>query len=210
MKKTSINSAQSAKSDARFFRGRGIHDLIWLGIGLVVCGLIVLFKDGQLANNFTSSSASIVFASAPDEVKKQPISGIPTFISVSSVGINNLVVAEGKYSPTTKQWTLSNDKAHFAEISTPANDTKGNTFIYGHYRPGVFVNLKKLKTDDLAVVKTDNNRSFVYKFRTSVTVQPNDASTFAHKGTSILTLQTCTGAFFQNRQLYIFDFVEVK
>lgn len=135
--------------------------------------------------------------------------GKPVRISIPSVKID-LSVADGVYNQKTGAWTLSTDKAHYATITPFANNIKGNTFIYGHNRRSVFAPLLQIKVGDKAYVHTNNNKLFTYVFRESNDVDPSDVSLFAYQGDPILTLQTCSGTWYQDRRLFTFDFVGVE
>ena len=95
---------------------------------------------------------------------------------------------------------------HYA-VNTPlANNREGNTFIYGHNRKDVFRKLSGVKAGDEAVITTDNGHTFVYRFKAAYETNPNDATVFQYQGPSILTVQTCSGMRFENRQLFTFTF----
>lgn len=135
--------------------------------------------------------------------------GKPVRLVIPSVSID-LTVADGLYDQKTGAWTLSKDKAHYATITPFANNIEGNTFIYGHNRRSVFAPLLKMKTGDKALVYTDNNKVFTYTLRDFKDVDPTDASLFTYQGKPILTLQTCSGTWYENRRLFTFDFVSVE
>lgn len=135
--------------------------------------------------------------------------GKPVRIVVPSVNVD-LNVADGLYNQKTGKWTLSNDKAHYAMITPFANNIEGNTFIYGHNRRSVFAPLLKLKVGEKAYVYTDNKKVFEYTLRSYKDVDPTDASLFAYEGKPILTLQTCSGTWYQDRRLFTFDFISVE
>lgn len=137
------------------------------------------------------------------------VAGYPKSIAIPSQNIS-LDISEGTFNQNTGEWTLSNDKAHFAVISRTANNHSGNTFIYGHNSDKVFKRLGSIKEGDTAEVLTDNGYKFVYKYRTSVEVSPRDTSIFSYEGPAILTLQTCSGSWDQNRQLLTFDLERVE
>lgn len=151
----------------------------------------------------------------PTEVVKAPIKpatkqGFPSRLVIPSVSID-LPVIEGTYNPANAQWTLTLDKVQFASAQSQlANDEQGNTFMYGHYRKGVFLYLPRIQEGALATVDTTNNLRFTYRFRSSKVTDPTDTSLFAYTGKPILTLQTCSGAWYQNRQLFTFDLVDVQ
>jgi len=136
------------------------------------------------------------------------ISGKPVRLVIPSLNMD-LQVIDGSYDPSTGQWTLSGDKAQFAVITTPANNVQGNTFIYGHYNPHVFLSLHKIQPDQEAIIYTDNNHIFHYKYKSQVTVSPTDTGVFDYRGAPILTIQTCTGTFYEKRQIFTFDFSSV-
>jgi sortase (surface protein transpeptidase) len=77
--------------------------------------------------------------------------------------------------------------------------------MYGHNRVGVLHTLARIKAGAELIVTTDNNHTFTYIFRGAYETSPSDDSLFAYRGKPILTLQTCSGVFFQNRQMFVFD-----
>ena len=90
-----------------------------------------------------------------------------------------------------------------------ANNREGNTFIYGHSLPAVFKKLTKLKPGAEAFVYTNNNHVFKYILTSTYVTNPSDNSLFKYQGPPILTLQTCTGLWYQNRTMFGFSFKEV-
>lgn len=187
----------------------------WLVL-LAVCLLLA----GGLLLMFPSSPAEVVELypqtttaenQAPQAAQAHRAEVTPTApvrIQVLEADIN-IPVASGVYNRSTQKWTLSNDKAHFATMTSMPNQTAGNTFIYGHNRKSVFARLTKIKAGSTAVITTADNQRFVYRMRTSYTTVPTDDSVLHYSGPPILTLQTCTGAMFQNRTMYVFDLVGV-
>jgi LPXTG-site transpeptidase (sortase) family protein len=180
--------------------------LIALSIFLIVLGAAGMAPTLYYWNQNRAAASSVqVIIPAPQPVPKPTlITGKPVELSVDSINLK-LEVADGVYNQKNGQWTLSKNKAHFALLTVQPNNEQGNTLIYGHYRPEVFAKLRKVQPGAEAIVKTDNGYSFVYKFRSSQTVNPADTSIFAYQGAPMLTLQTCTGAWMQNRQLFSFD-----
>lgn len=138
------------------------------------------------------------------------ISGDPMVLAIPSLSLN-LAVTPGIYDAQTQQWTLTNDKVQYAVITPQPNTQSGNTFFYGHYRKGVFSTLHHIPMGAEADVMTTNGKTFVYKLSEIQVVSPNDsAAIFNYQGAPILTIQTCTGLFFQNRQLFIFNLEKVS
>lgn len=188
-----------------------------LNIGLVLV-LIGLLLGGVSIYNLWSSQRSAVKPELLSRVLKntkpaddgQPlISGTPVRIEVPSVNID-LKVIPGYYYPSTKSWTLSLDKAQYAVMTAKPNNKQGNTFIYGHYRLGVFYTLPKIHLGAETIITTDNGHKFTYTFEKSSITTPEDTSLFNYQGKPILILQTCTGAQFQNRQLFVFNLTRVN
>ena len=137
------------------------------------------------------------------------IYGTPSRISIPSVGIN-LQVIPGYFNSSNNSWTLSLTDAQYATNTRPNNNKQGLTFIYAHYRLGVFYTLPKIQPGAQAIVTTANGHTFTYTFRDSVVTSPQDTSLFTYKGKPILVLQTCTGLWYQYRQLFSFDLTKVS
>jgi LPXTG-site transpeptidase (sortase) family protein len=185
--------------------------------GLVICliGLLGLipstyfwYQTKQITQAASTSNEPIV--TQPTVVSSPSIStGKPMTLSIPSLNLN-LAVADGIYNPKSGQWTLSNDKVHYALKTVQPNDKQGNTLIYGHYRPGVFATLKSIKPGSEVYVKTNNGLTFTYIYAGNRVVDPADGSVFDYQGKPMLTLQTCTGRFMQDRQLFSFDLVKVQ
>lgn len=178
--------------------------LVLVGAAIGYRPFMVYLEGKQAAKPLTVPFSSVVQAAPVDE-SNQIISGRPQRIQIASVGID-LIVAEGYFNEKEKTWTLSKDKAHYA-VNTPlANNREGNTFIYGHNRKDVFRKLSGVKAGDEAVITTDNGHTFIYRFKAAYETNPNDATVFHYQGPSILTVQTCSGMRFENRQLFTFTF----
>jgi LPXTG-site transpeptidase (sortase) family protein len=182
--------------------------LLIISTTLILAGLTGIF--GIFYYNHRGSAMPVTGVQTHTvQAKPETISGTPVKLSIPSLDMK-LVVAPGKYNKKTGEWTLSRDKAHFAELSIPPNNQEGNTFIYGHHRPEVFTSLKKVKQGDKAIITTDNGYRFTYVFESHDTVWPTDTSIFAYSGPPQLTIQTCTGVFMQDRQLFYFKFVSFE
>lgn len=138
---------------------------------------------------------------APDKV----VQGSPVLLSLPSLD-KTLNVIPGS-ADKNGNWTLTYDKVQYATISPEPNNKEGNTLIYGHETKNIFTYLYRLKKGDIASVKTSNGYVFHYKYEGTYAVNPHDLSVFDYKGAPILTLQTCSGAFFQNRQMYQFAYI---
>lgn len=137
------------------------------------------------------------------------IAGTPNHLDIPSLQLS-LTVADGSFNEASGQWALSLDKAHFANITAKPNTKLGNTLIYGHYRPEVFASLHRIQPGSEVMVTTDNGYRFIYKLQSVRETSPNDTELFSYSGPPQLTLQTCSGSFFQNRQLFTFSFVRYE
>lgn len=144
----------------------------------------------------------------------QPIKtdGMPISISITPVPYlpTTIQVVPGYYNPKTQSWNLSLTQAQFATPSVEPNSVAGNTIIYGHYRPEVFAYLHLIKPGAKAYVTTDQGYLFTYTYEDTYALDPSNTSIFSYQGPPILTVQTCSGAYFQNRQMYQFGFDSVQ
>ncbi len=186
----------------------------WLagGILLVVIGL---FLGGfGLINTWLASKNSHLDAQAlksnqPAATTQPLLMGTPTHISIPDVGID-LNVIPGYYYPSNQSWTLTLNNAQWGTMTAKANNKTGLTYIYAHYRWHVFYNLPRVQPGNEAIITTDNGHTFRYKFVSSTITTPTDTSLFTYTGKPILVLQTCTGVWYEKRQLFVFDLVDAK
>jgi LPXTG-site transpeptidase (sortase) family protein len=179
-----------------------------IATALIVAGLAAIMPQlfFNLSNHGSVSAHSLPRPKTVAQPKAPLITGHPVSISVPSVNIN-IPVIDGYYNQKTRDWTLSLDKAQFATPTTPPNNLGGNTFIYGHFRWGVFYTLPKIQPGAEAIITTDNGYKFTYHFYSTYATQPTDLSVLHYQGEPILTLQTCSGSYYQNRQMYLFSYV---
>ena len=145
----------------------------------------------------------------PNKELPQVIFGKPSRLFMPTIGID-LSVADGEYNSVSREWTLSKDKAHYALLTPEPNNTSGNTFIYGHNNKNVFAKLSSITVGDKISLFTESGKEFVYQYTESRQVEPTDTSLFSYQGSPILTIQTCSGTWYEKRSLYTFVFVEVK
>lgn len=180
-----------------------------VGILFLLAGTLLAWPliDQRLQGKQPTFSQQV---SAEPEVRDVPlIQGKPVTIEIPSLGLN-LPVIDGYYNTSEKTWTLTSDKAQYATLTPYANNHAGNTFIYGHNRKEVFSSLLRLPAESVAIITTDNGHKFTYKYRSSIETSPYDDSLFDYQGAPILTLQTCSGLWYQNRKLFTFDLVGVS
>jgi len=137
-------------------------------------------------------------------------SGQPTRITVDRLGIN-LTVKDGYYESSTKEWTLSDNAAYFAAMTTPPNDSHGNTFIYGHNTSKIFAPLKDISVGDIVSIYTSNGHIFRYTYRSDAVVTPDITKVLYDDPSSPqLTIMTCEGIWSKVRRIMYFDFKEVS
>ena len=180
-----------------------------LAVLLIIAGLAGIVPIGYYAlrSKIALAQNTPTIPTQPVQLKPSPslVTGQPVSIAIPSLKMN-LNVIPGVYNPRSGQWTLTDDKAQFAEPSVPPNNETGNTLIYGHYRPEVFAYLHHISPGAQAIITTDNGYKFTYTFQNTVPYNPGDTSIFTYKGVPRLTIQTCSGAFMQNRQMYFFQY----
>lgn len=174
----------------------------------------IIFSASHLLGPYVDAKPmeSAVIVKSPNTIQPQ-VSGKPTRIIIPSYGID-LVIDPGRYDVKTKQWTLSDNRAHHADITPIANNHAGATFIYGHGTNAVF---GKIGTNPPALgttveVQTDNGRSFTYTLSQIQNLTPEDTDIFSKskQGTPRLVVQTCTGAFSEWRTMFTFELKDVR
>lgn len=188
----------------RFFLMVGV---LWILVGAFI-GAPLLFPNG-LKTDSAGAAPRAVDQSQPVVNEVPLIQGKPTHIKFPSVNVS-VDVAPGYYNKSTKTWTLSKDKAHFATTTAEPNNKTGNTFIYGHNRWQVFTALLDAKPGDTAIVTTDNGHTFTYILRSIHDTDPTDISYMQPHNSPILTVQTCSGIWYEKRHMLIFDLKEVQ
>jgi LPXTG-site transpeptidase (sortase) family protein len=183
----------------------------FIGLFFVLAGL--LLASPRIVQHWQQKNSQPVFTApssqSANNLKRATVSGVPAHIDVPATGIS-VDVQPGYYNKSSQTWTLSLNKAQYATITPEANDGNGNTFIYGHNRPEVFFKLLKAQPGDEAIVTTTNHHKFVYKMTSRHDTKPSDDSLFRYQGPPILTLQTCSGFWYQNRSLFVFKLESVS
>jgi len=190
-----------------------VRYLVILGSLLILAGLFIgshlflqLIEDKNSQPFISASQLSEIDKTSAAKANKPVVSGTPDHITIPSVNIS-IPVDLGVYDKKSQTWSLSLTDAEYATVTPQPNNIGGNTFIYGHNRWAVFYKLLNISPGGEAIVSTTNNHSFTYKLIAEKVTNPNDLSVFSYKGKPILTLQTCSGLFYQNRQFFIFSLV---
>lgn len=192
----------------RFFGS--ISALYILSIG-TIGGL--LYSSHLFGTPVWAKTTPIVVQKKPVKLPPKVISGKPIRIVIPDAGID-LPVDEGVYNPDDGSWTLSDQHAQFATMTSLANDHAGTTFIYGHGTDAVFgkIGTNHPPIGTTALIYTDNNRVFRYSLESIADFQPTDTSIFSNtaSGPSRLIVQTCTGVFSEWRTMFTFRFKDVS
>ncbi|GAC1482852.1 MAG: hypothetical protein NVS1B7_6020 [Candidatus Saccharimonadales bacterium] len=151
----------------------------------------------------------IVSAQESPPPTRKVITGKPVRIVIPSIQVD-LPIDDGIYNASDGTWSLSSTKAQFASPSSPANDFEGNTFIYGHSSKHVFGSLHSINVGDTAQLYTDNGLMFSYSFMSAENIKPDNLTILHYQGSPMLTIQTCTGNWYELRRLFYFGFVKVQ
>jgi LPXTG-site transpeptidase (sortase) family protein len=193
-------------------RGKLLRVGLIVGLVFLIVGLIGVLPTlyFQTTQTGTASAAPAQLSSKVAPLPSIPVAslveGMPVSIAIPSLNID-LTVIPGYYNQTTGVWTLTDTDAQYATPSVLPNNETGNTLIYGHYRKEVFEYLHLIHPGSEAIVTTSNGYQFDYKYTGTFAVQPNDTSIFDSVGLPRLTVQTCSGDWFQNRQMYQFTYL---
>ncbi|MBL8121662.1 sortase [Candidatus Saccharibacteria bacterium] len=175
-----------------------------VGVGLIAPTYFAQWQQDKAVAAAAKQSQRILIPVDP-----QTVQGTPERVELPDLGITRAVII-GSYNTDTGDWTLTPDKAQFADRSVVPNSATGNTLIYGHATDAVFGSLTQLAIGNTAKVYTDNGYVFTYVLDSQETVSPTDVGVFSYKGKPRLTLQTCSGTWSQNRTLYYFSLTDYR
>lgn len=186
------------------------------GFIMIGAAAVLLSFSGWLTYSYVHTSLALQTAKAaalqhrvtvPAQkvvAKPDTISGTPVKIDIPSVGISQPVDL-GQYNADTGDWTLSYHAVYWAGMTAPINSDSGNTFIYGHDVKEIFGNLLNAQVGAKAIITTDNGYVFTYTLKSSTAVSPTDVSLIQQTSSPTLTVQTCSGSWYQYRQMFTFS-----
>ncbi len=197
---------QSAFTKIRFYVTIGlIYGVTCLFIGYVGRPLSPLDKSRNVSITRQSQKPR-----DPISNLNPVISGLPIRLVIPDSSID-LPLHPGYYDSASNTWSLSGYYAQFAMISTLANNTAGQTFVYGHNNDFVFGALRHQTpaVGAIAFVYTSNGHIFEYAFTAATSLGPTDTSILSYVGSPELLIQTCTGSLNEWRTEYSFSFVRV-
>ncbi|KKQ96680.1 MAG: hypothetical protein A3C27_03015 [Candidatus Levybacteria bacterium RIFCSPHIGHO2_02_FULL_39_36] len=161
---------------------------------LIALGFL-LFLLGTI--NHVQIFVNSVFLSYKEAPKKELSAEYPVSISIPSVKIKALVEQGGIVN---REWILSDKKALYLPTSGRIGEGY-NTIFYAHNRENLFGNLKKVKKDDLVLIKNQTGKDFTYKVYFVASIDPRDIKKLYSEEKDIITLFTCDGWFDQERLL---------
>jgi LPXTG-site transpeptidase (sortase) family protein len=187
---------------------RAVAVFIGVGLCLILAGVGVQIQLSRIAANAVGSNMAITPYEAPTP-EVELFSALPTHLTIPSVGIDVDVVT-GHYNEADFSWTLSNDAAVFADLSAPLNNHSGNTYIYGHNKANVFNSLLDVSNGALAHVLGDDGKTYNYQLIKTTVVDPLDLTVLEQTSEPTLTLQTCSGVWYQHRSIFSFRFLGAK
>jgi len=181
--------------------------LVCISVALIVGGAVILngygISERVQAEAIANASKTPAMAIDQSTITAEAVQGTPVHVEVSQVGVN-IGVEKGYYNASNGKWTLSDTSAFYGTMTAPANSQTGNTFIYGHNANDIFGNLRDVQIGAEAIVTTDNGYKFYYTLQSFKAVSPNDVSLIQNTEVPTLTLQTCSGTWYQFRTLYTF------
>lgn len=181
----------------------GVALLYGAALLLVLC--MATFRQPEVTPPVPLSHGQPIQQAASLPEPKVIIRGKPVRVVVQSVGID-LAINDGLYNESNATWTLSDHMAQYATLTPLLNDEGGNTLIYGHDTKRVFRKLKDMPPQATVDLYTDNGYMFTYTYTSTYVVTPANTTLFDYQGPPIVTLQTCTGAWSEHRQMFTLSF----
>jgi len=173
-------------------------------------GLYLYFAQPVQAVPKTVVAPAVVKPVEQTPVKPKEISGLPRHIELPRIGLS-LEVIDGQYDAATQQWTLTDDKAQYADMTSLINNKSGQTMIYGHNTVAVLEPVKDVAVGDELLVTTDTGKTFAYTYSSDRFVYPTDTSVLDEApAMPRVVLMTCEGWLSLTRRLLYFDFKEVR
>lgn len=134
----------------------------------------------------------------------------PVAINVPSLDLQ-IPIEVGSYDYQKHEWSINDNSAFYADITSKLNTTSGQTVIYAHNKNSLFGKLKSLNSNDLVILTDESAQDYTFALTNTRLVKPTDTSVFYEKPDKpILVLITCDGLFDENRKLLYFSLVGVN
>lgn len=196
-----------------------LHKLRFIG-SIVTTYILALGSIGALLYSSHLIGIAAQASHEPQPISRQTVSSAPKILSGKPTRITipdsniDLPINDGFYDKESKSWTLSDTHAQFATMSSPANDRRGTTFIYGHGTDEVFgkIGTNHPSVGTAANIHTNNGRVFTYKLSRVQDMTPTDTQILRNMsdGPPRLIVQTCTGIFSEWRTMFVFSFEQAS
>lgn len=191
-----------------------IKSKLLIPFGLIIFGSAIFMLTGRnqqtvdfpITNDIISDNTSSQDIKNSNDENLAIQLSVPVELQIDSIGLN-LPVEKGYYNKNTKQWNISTTAAFWSVMTSKPNNKEGVTFIYGHNRSSVFSSLGRMEEGTTAKVTTEDGKIYTYRLKYNFTTNPEDGSILNYQGLPILALQTCSGATFQNRTIYVFEYI---
>lgn len=178
---------------------------LYVVVGMAVGGYMYMRPPAETAPAVLNVMPVVERPVAPEQ-----ITGVPRSFTLPRIGLTREVI-DGYYIPEKQDWTLTDDKAQFAAMTSPLSDTAGQAMIYGHNTVAVLEPVKNVAVGDELLITSDTGRVFVYTYASDRFVDPTDTSVlYETPGTPRVVLMTCEGWTSATRRLLYFDFKEVR
>ncbi len=179
---------------------------LWVLLGIVV---LTRFADPFRIQTAQGEPRKVPVATVMTDEQTPVISGAPTRFVFERLSID-ISIEPGYYDMSSQTWNVSKTTAQFATVTSQPNNKNGNTFLYGHNRSEVFSRLLAVEIGDTVDVHTDTRHIFHYTLTSIHDTTPSDTSYLQPTEQPTLTVQTCSGFFYENRRMLRFSLTGVQ
>lgn len=155
---------------------------------LVIAGFLILLTGFWKTPHYPKPQQT--------QASQQQISE-PSHISISKIGVDADIVRGGIVKG---EWILSDTQVLYLPTSGRLGEGF-NTVLYGHKKPGLFIDLKNLSKGDLIEVSDNQGRKFTYSVYQVEYIEPRQTEKLISTQKDDLTMFTCDGPFDKTRLL---------
>jgi len=166
--------------------------LIFGGLVLFFCLSFIKIKDNLFPAPPLPLTSSSNINTDNNTAKKY---FLPVRINIPKLNLNLPIETGGIKN---NNWILNQKSIMFLDTSSLPGEGF-NTVLYGHNYSNLLGSLKYLKTDDQIIIKTQDNKEYIYQVVESVKTKPSQVSQLKSDIPNTLTMFTCEGAFDQER-----------
>lgn len=161
-----------------------------LGCGVFFLGVCLVMWAMRPVSSHPQQNKSV-------KVVKEQVYTFPQRIIIPDIKVNAHVI-EGGF--VKGQWILSDTDALYVPSSGKVGEGY-NTIIYAHKRPGLFVDLGKVKKGTKIYVQDMNGKMLAYTVYSIENVLPESVDSLQTFVPNTVTLFTCDGIFDTSRRL---------